>query len=124
MHVPRQLSTSHLPVIAPHPHIHTPYFESAFITQSAPRTMQQAYRQSSRVASDILALPQRYGKLYEEFIVANASSIGSIESALRSLTYIIPGRFRDAEIASESCMSWLVSPSQLSNYSQCTLVSS
>lgn len=64
--------------------------------------MQQAYRQSTRLASDVLALPSKYGKLYEEFIVSNASSIGSIESALRSLTYIIPGRFRDAEIASES----------------------
>ncbi|KAF2157334.1 peroxisome membrane protein [Myriangium duriaei CBS 260.36] len=64
--------------------------------------MQQALRQPGRVAADLLALPSKYGKLYEEFIVSNASSIGSIESALRSLTYIVPGRFRDAEIASES----------------------
>ncbi|PSK57871.1 Peroxisomal membrane protein PEX16 [Elsinoe australis] len=62
----------------------------------------QAYRKSTQAATDMLAMPTKYGKLYEEFIVSNASSIGSIESALRSLTYIIPGRFRDAEIASES----------------------
>lgn len=64
--------------------------------------MMQAYRTSTQAASDMLKLPSKYGRFYEETIVSNASSIGSIESALRSLTYIIPGRFRDAEIASES----------------------
>lgn len=41
---------------------------------------------------------------YEDFITNNSSSVGQIESALRSLTYIIPGRFRESEIASESRM--------------------
>ncbi|KAA8567760.1 hypothetical protein EYC84_008227 [Monilinia fructicola] len=40
--------------------------------------------------------------LYSDFILKNQSSVTQIESALRSLTYIIPGRFRDAELASES----------------------
>ena len=62
--------------------------------------------------------------MYEDFITKNAGQVSQIESALRSLTYIIPGkthptsnhrqleswkltldskgRFRDAEIASES----------------------
>jgi peroxin-16 len=40
--------------------------------------------------------------MYADFITKNQSSVTSIESALRSLTYIIPGRFRDAELASES----------------------
>jgi peroxin-16 len=40
--------------------------------------------------------------MYSDFITKNQSSVTQIESALRSLTYIIPGRFRDAELASES----------------------
>ncbi|AEO61125.1 hypothetical protein MYCTH_2096690 [Thermothelomyces thermophilus ATCC 42464] len=40
--------------------------------------------------------------MYDDFITKNAHQVSQIESTLRSLTYIIPGRFRDAEIASES----------------------
>ncbi|KAH7308706.1 peroxisome membrane protein [Stachybotrys elegans] len=50
----------------------------------------------------ILSLPPHLLGMYEEFITKNASQVSQIESALRSLTYVIPGRFRDAEIASES----------------------
>ncbi|KAF9765351.1 hypothetical protein IL306_002364 [Fusarium sp. DS 682] len=50
----------------------------------------------------ILSLPPKWLSSYEEFITKNAGQVSQIESALRSLTYIIPGRFRDAEIASES----------------------
>ncbi|RDA90318.1 hypothetical protein CP533_0391 [Ophiocordyceps camponoti-saundersi (nom. inval.)] len=49
-----------------------------------------------------LSLPQRWLALYDDFISKNAGQVSQIESALRSLTYVIPGRFRDAEIASES----------------------
>ncbi len=46
--------------------------------------------------------PQALLAKYSNFISKNSSSVTQIESALRSLTYIIPGRFRDAELASES----------------------
>ncbi|KAF4632241.1 hypothetical protein G7Y89_g5884 [Cudoniella acicularis] len=49
-----------------------------------------------------LSLPPRWLHMYSDFITKNQSSVTQIESALRSLTYIIPGRFRDAELASES----------------------
>jgi peroxin-16 len=49
-----------------------------------------------------LELPPKWLNMYGEFITKNQSSVTQIESALRSLTYIIPGRFRDAELASES----------------------
>ncbi|KAK3372064.1 peroxisome membrane protein [Podospora didyma] len=49
-----------------------------------------------------LSLPPRWLHVYDDFIAKNAHQVSQIESALRSLTYIIPGRFRDAEIASES----------------------
>ncbi|EPT03838.1 hypothetical protein FOMPIDRAFT_1022038 [Fomitopsis schrenkii] len=39
---------------------------------------------------------------YESFLVKNVSTISSLESTLRSITWILPGRFRDAELASEA----------------------
>ncbi|KAG5981737.1 hypothetical protein E4U55_002609 [Claviceps digitariae] len=53
-------------------------------------------------AGQILAMPPKWLGMYDEFVTKNAGQVSQIESALRSLTYIIPGRFRDAEIASES----------------------
>lgn len=38
---------------------------------------------------------------YDNYILQNASSVTSIESTLRTLTYLLPGRFQDSEAASE-----------------------
>ena len=40
---------------------------------------------------------------YENFLLNNASTISTLESSLRSLTWFLPGRFKDAELASEAC---------------------
>ncbi|MCJ1249674.1 Peroxisomal membrane protein pex16 [Trapelia coarctata] len=56
----------------------------------------------SFIPDTIITLPTRWPHMYEKFVSENASSVSQIESALRSLTYIIPGRFRESEIASES----------------------
>lgn len=37
--------------------------------------------------------PAKLVEMYEEFVTKNASSVGQVESALRSLTYIIPGKY-------------------------------
>ncbi|CAI6328108.1 unnamed protein product [Periconia digitata] len=60
------------------------------------------YRQATQKTSEVLSLPSQYLGMYSEFITKNSSAVSQIESALRSLTYIIPGRFRESEIASES----------------------
>lgn len=39
---------------------------------------------------------------YEDFLVKNVSTISSVESTLRSITWLLPGRFKDAELASEA----------------------
>ncbi|KAK8160456.1 peroxisome membrane protein [Phyllosticta citrichinensis] len=62
-------------------------------------------RQTSSKVSEALSLPPKWLSQYSEFITKNASAVSQIESALRSLTYIIPGRFRESEIASESIYS-------------------
>ncbi|KAI5861030.1 peroxisome membrane protein [Durotheca rogersii] len=58
--------------------------------------------QSRNPIQSVLSMPPKWLQMYGDFITKNAHQVSQIESALRSLTYIIPGRFRDAEIASET----------------------
>ncbi|KAF2688691.1 peroxisomal membrane protein pex16 [Lentithecium fluviatile CBS 122367] len=60
------------------------------------------YKQATQKTTAVLSLPPKWLGMYSEFITKNSSAVSQIESALRSLTYIIPGRFRESEIASES----------------------
>lgn len=39
----------------------------------------------------VMLQPSKWLSLYEDFVTKNSSSVGQVESALRSLTYIIPG---------------------------------
>lgn len=39
----------------------------------------------------LVSLPPKWLGMYDEFITKNAGQVSQIESALRSLTYIIPG---------------------------------
>jgi hypothetical protein len=39
---------------------------------------------------------------YEDFLINNVSTISTLESSLRSITWFLPGRFKDAELASEA----------------------
>lgn len=48
-------------------------------------------KQASHKVSEALSLPPKWLGQYSEFITKNASAVSQIESALRSLTYIIPG---------------------------------
>lgn len=57
---------------------------------------------SRNPVTNVLALPPKWLNMYSDFIAKNQGQVSQIESALRSLTYVIPGRFRDAEIASET----------------------
>ena len=47
-------------------------------------------------------LPSKWLNMYSDFITKNAGAVGQVEGALRSLTYIIPGRFQQSDIATES----------------------
>ncbi|PKI83606.1 hypothetical protein MVES1_002687 [Malassezia vespertilionis] len=44
----------------------------------------------------------RQWNAYEAFLLANASQIAAFESSLRNLTYLLPGRFKDSELAAEA----------------------
>ncbi|ORZ38779.1 peroxisome membrane protein [Catenaria anguillulae PL171] len=59
---------------------------------------------SSTAATTTVASPGRQSPLaaYRTFLLSNATQISSVEQALRSLSYFLPGRFADADLASES----------------------
>jgi len=38
---------------------------------------------------------------YENLLVDNVGTVRSVESGLRNLTWLLPGRFEDADVASE-----------------------
>ncbi|CAG8948705.1 hypothetical protein HYFRA_00001826 [Hymenoscyphus fraxineus] len=57
---------------------------------------------TSSIPHALTTPPTKWLSAYSTFVTTHQSSVTQIESALRSLTYIIPGRFRDAELASES----------------------
>ncbi len=40
---------------------------------------------------------------YESALLDNSSALTTIESSLRNVSWFLPGRFKDAELASEGC---------------------
>lgn len=55
--------------------------------------MIELYKQAQSRIPATISLPSHWLKSYEDFVTKNASSVTQIESALRSLTYIVPGTF-------------------------------
>lgn len=43
----------------------------------------------------------RLVQAYEKLLLDNVSTVQSVESGIRNLTWLLPGRFEDAELASE-----------------------
>lgn len=64
-------------------------------------------RLHTRMPTTYLHLPSQWLSAYSSFVKANASQVSQIESALRSLTYMIPGRFHDTPLSSESLHTFL-----------------
>ncbi|KAI8820131.1 peroxisome membrane protein [Fimicolochytrium jonesii] len=44
---------------------------------------------------------------YEDFVLHNAPQISGLESGLRSLTYLLPGRFENSDMASEAIFTFV-----------------
>ncbi|PNP52363.1 hypothetical protein THARTR1_06967 [Trichoderma harzianum] len=53
-------------------------------------------------AGQILSMPPKWLGMYDDFITKNAGQVSQIESALRSLTYIIPGLFLSISLSLSS----------------------
>ncbi|KAL8900148.1 MAG: hypothetical protein Q9192_001233 [Flavoplaca navasiana] len=54
-------------------------------------TIAALYKQAQSKIPATISLPSHWLKSYEDFVTKNATSVGQIESTLRSLTYLIPG---------------------------------
>src|ERR1700742_1959701 len=64
--------------------------------------LKHAAQTGAKQTQVILNLPPKWLNMYSDFITKNGAAVGQVEGALRSLSYILPGRFRDSELASES----------------------
>ena len=62
----------------------------------------QALKERTVAIPRSLSIPKDWLHSYDDFILKNAGSVSNIETGLRNLTYLIPGRFRESEVASES----------------------
>lgn len=40
---------------------------------------------------------------YEQLLLDNVSTVHTVEGAIRNVTWFLPGRFADGDIASEGC---------------------
>lgn len=56
----------------------------------------------SQHQNNLRTLPAQWVASYQDFVRQNSSQISSIETALRSLTYILPGRFHESPLTSET----------------------
>ena len=54
--------------------------------------MKDLYKQAQLQIPAVISIPPTWLRSYEDFVTKNASQVSQIESALRSLTYIIPGK--------------------------------
>lgn len=52
----------------------------------------EIYKQAQSRLPKAIPQPSKWLGMYDDFVLKNASSVSQIESALRSLTYIIPGQ--------------------------------
>ena len=72
---------------------------------SSSHSHQYKYRSSGTAHIDGTSAmsPSSLVQTYESLLLSNLSAIQSIESGLRNITWLLPGRFDDAEVASEAC---------------------
>lgn len=75
----------------PFPPLHAMLHTQLFWTMETVRNLQNPIPRA-------MIQPSKWLSLYEDFVTKNASSVGQVESALRSLTYIIPGETADDDL--------------------------
>ena len=61
----------------------------------------QTLKTAAMHTQSVVTLPPRWLQSYGDFITKNAGAVGQVEGTLRSLSYLVPGRFRESEMASE-----------------------
>lgn len=54
--------------------------------------MMESLKQAAAQTKVVVKLPTKWASRYSDFITQNAGAVGQVEGALRSVTYLIPGR--------------------------------
>ena len=73
------------------------------VSSTLRQTVHATVNTLSTASSEFTKIARNLPSAYSNYVAANSSSVSSIESSLRSLTYLLPGaRLSDTEIASES----------------------
>ena len=79
----------------------SPPSHATLLSPSIAKMMDQL-RHAADQTKLVVNLPPKWLNMYSDFITKNAGAVGQVEGALRSLSYIIPGRYQESGIASES----------------------
>lgn len=70
------------------------------------------YRRLQSHVPDAILQPASWPSMYEDFVTKNAHAVGQIETALRSLTYIIPGETRSSRLMPPVDLMLMILPSK------------
>jgi hypothetical protein len=54
--------------------------------------MMEQIKQAAAQTRVVVKLPTKWVNMYGDFITKNAGAVGQVEGALRSVTYLIPGK--------------------------------
>lgn len=60
---------------------------------SSTKKVTDLYKQAQYHVPMTVSIPRSWIRSYEDFVQKNANQVSQIESALRSLTYILPGLY-------------------------------
>lgn len=67
------------------------------------RTVRSTITGLSNTSANLTRAAIKLPSAYSDYVASNSSSVSSVESSLRSLTYLLPGtRYHDSELASEA----------------------
>lgn len=99
MAVPPPQSSDAPPPIPPHPRS-----IAGKVTARLPSTfsLPPSSLFETSIPRQLQEYPAEWLSRYRAFVRANASQVSSVESALRSVTYILPGRFNETPLTSEA----------------------
>ncbi|KAL9638211.1 MAG: hypothetical protein Q9164_001688, partial [Protoblastenia rupestris] len=72
--------------------------------RSVPKRQTTSFNAKARayIPTSPIVLPKQWFTSYTTFVRSNASQVTQLESALRSLVYILPGRFQETPITAEA----------------------
>lgn len=82
---------------------------------SSTKAVTDLYKQAQSHEAMTVSIPRSWIRSYEDFVQKNAHQVSQIESALRSLTYILPGLYAYYAVSKGSMLTELKAASMNPN---------